>query len=154
MLNALAIILHLVAINIWVGGMFFVIMVLSPVVKTKEPAEQHRFWQKTLPRFFTWVWVALLVLLASGITMGVYRFNGLGNAPLYVMLMAILGVCMVTVFLLIYFVFYRRFKQAMQHNQADTARQQLRIIRLLGIVNMILGFCVVVVIGSGSYLLY
>lgn len=33
------------------------------------------------------------------------------------------------------------------------ARDQLRVLRKLGIVNMVLGLCVVVVIGGGPYIL-
>jgi len=154
MFNALAIILHLVAINIWVGGMFFIIVVLGRVVSTLDVPEQHRFWQKLLRRFFAWVWAAVMVLLGTGSAMILYRFNGLGQAPLYVLVMAGLGLLMVTVFLAIYFVFYQRFKQAMQQQDSESSRQQLKIIRWLGIVNMILGLCVVVAIGGGPYWFY
>lgn len=153
MFNALAVILHLVAINIWVGGMFFIIMVLGRVVATLEIPEQHAFWQKVLRRFFFWVWLAVTALLSTGIGMILYRFGGIGNAPLYVLVMASLGVLMATVFFLIYFVFYKRFLHDMQVSDIESSRHQLRIIRRLGIVNMILGLCVVVTIGGGPYLL-
>ena len=52
MLNAIAIIVHLVAINVWAGGMFFIIMVLGKVVATLEIPEQYSFWQHVLNRFF------------------------------------------------------------------------------------------------------
>lgn len=152
--NALAIILHLVAINIWVGGMFFIIVVLGQVVATLAVPDQHVFWQKLLQRFFAWVWVAVVILLGTGSGMIAYRFHGLEQAPLYVLMMVGLALLMVMVFLVIYFVFYPRFKQAMQHQDSDGSRQQLKIIRWLGIVNMVLGLCVVVAIGGGPYWFY
>ena len=154
MFNPLAIILHLVAINIWVGGMFFIIIVLGQVVATLDVPEQHVFWQKLLKRFFAWVWIAVVVLLGTGAGMIVYRFNGLTHAPLYVLMMMGLGLLMATLFFVIYFVFYQRFKQAMQRQDSESGRQQLRMIRWLGTVNMILGICVVVVIGGGPYWFY
>lgn len=151
MLNTFAIIFHLIAINIWVGGMFFIIVVLGRVMSSLEIAEQNDLWQKILPRFFFWVWLAAIVLLISGGGMIFYRFGGFSHIPGYILMMAGFGVLMVLVFSIIYFVFYQRFKYEMQNGNMDASRYQLRIIRLLGIVNMALGFCVVIIIGSGPY---
>ena len=153
MLNAFAIIFHLLAINIWVGGMFFIIIVLGRVVASLEAAEQNVFWQKILRRFFFWVWVAIITLLGSGIGMILYRFGGLSSAPFYIQVMASLGLLMSALFFLIYFVYYRRFRQYVDRGDLQASRQQLRMIRRLGIFNMVLGLCVVVVIGGGPYFL-
>jgi uncharacterized membrane protein len=153
MFNILAIILHLLAINIWVGGMFFIIMVLSKVIATLEVPEQHYLWAKILKRFFFWVWIAVFSLLGSGIGMILYRFGGFANIPLYILVMAALGLLMVVVFFLIYFLFYQRFKRHMYNGDVKRSREQLRKIRYLGIINMAIGLCVVVVIGGGPYFL-
>lgn len=152
MLNAFAFIFHLVAINIWIGGMFFIIIVLGKVVSTLEVKEQHAFWQQTLKRFFFWVWLAVIGLLSTGVGMIFYRFGSLANTSRYVLVMASLGISMVVVFMVIYFVFYRNFQRELNSGNIEGGRQQLRIIRRLGIVNMVLGFCVVVVIGGSPYL--
>lgn len=153
MLNALAIILHLIAINIWVGGMFFIIMVLGKVVATLEIPEQHTFWLYVLKRFFFWVWLAVIVLLGSGIGMIFYKFGGPASSPVYVLVMASFGIMMAAVFFVIYFVFYRNFQRELRAGNLQAVRHQLRIIRWLGIVNMLLGLCVVIVIGGGPSLL-
>lgn len=154
MLNVVAIIFHLVAINIWVGGMFFMIMVLGNVVATLEQHEQQVFWQAVLKRFFFWVWLAVVGLLVTGVLMILYRFGGLGHAPLYVLLMASFGLSMVAIFFVIYFIYYRKFRHQLARENTEACRQLLRMIRGLGIVNMVLGFAVVVVIGSGPYLFF
>jgi uncharacterized membrane protein len=153
MLNALAIIFHLVAINIWVGGMFFIIIVLGKVVSTLEVPAQHAFWQHTLKRFFFWVWLAVIGLLGTGTGMILYRFSGVANTPWYIIAMASLGISMVVIFMVIYFVFYKNFEREFNAGNIESSRYQLRIIRRLGIVNMVLGFCIVVVIGGSPYLL-
>ena len=152
MINALAFILHLIAINIWVGGMFFIIVVLGKVVATLEIPDQHDFWLQILKRFFVWVWLAVIVLLGTGIGMIYYRFGGLAASPLYILIMAAFGISMALVFLVIYFVCFQRFQRDLQAGNPNAARQQLRLMRRLGIVNMVLGICVVVVIGGGPYL--
>jgi len=152
MLNAVAIIFHLIAINIWVGGMFFIIIILGKVVSTLEEPVQQVFWQDTLKRFFFWVWLAVIGLLATGISMIFYRFGGIDYSPWYVLVMASLGISMVAVFLVIYFIYYRNFEREFNAGNIEGSRRQLRIIRGLGILNMVLGFCVVVVIGGSPYL--
>jgi len=151
MLNVVLIILHLVAINIWVGGMFFIIVVLAKVVGTLEVPEQHIVWNAVLRRFFFWVWLAVMSLLGSGVGMILYRFGGLTAAPAYVVVMTGFGVLMALVFFLIYFVYYQKFQQQLLAGNIAATRDQLRIIRLLGIVNMVLGLCVVIVIGAGPH---
>ena len=152
MFNAIAIIFHLVAINIWVGGMFFIIMVLGKVVSTLDVPEQQAFWQLILKRFFFWVWLAVIGLLGTGIGMIFYRFGSLAKASWYILVMASLGISMVVIFMLSYFVYYINFQRELNEGNIEASRDQLRIIRRLGIVNMVLGFCVVVVIGGSPYL--
>jgi uncharacterized membrane protein len=152
MLNALAIIFHLIAINIWVGGMFIIIIVLAKVVSTLEKSAQQVFWQGTLRRFFFWVWLAVIGLLGTGFGMIFYRFGGIEYTPWYVLVMAGLGISMAIVFMVIYFIFYKNFEREFNMGNIEGSRRQLRIIRGLGIVNMVLGFCVMVVIGGSPYL--
>ena len=153
MLNAVAIIFHLIAINIWVGGMFFIIMVLGKVVSTLEVPEQQVLWKNILKRFFFWVWLAVIGLLGTGIGMLFYRYGELTSTPLYILVMACFGISMVMIFFVIYFVFYKKFLRDLKAGDVEGSRHQLHIIRHLGIVNMVLGFCVVIVIGGGPYLI-
>ena len=152
MINAFAIIFHLIAINIWVGGMFFIIMVLGKVVSTLDVPAQNEFWQHVLKRFFFWVWLAVIGLLGSGIGMIIFRFGSLSFVPWYVIVMASLGISMVLIFAVLYFVYYKNFLRELNSGNVDGSRNQLRIIRRLGLVNMLLGFCVVVVIGASPFM--
>jgi uncharacterized membrane protein len=54
MLSSIALLLHLVAINIWVGGSFFAIVILGRVIKKLETQQQLVVWQLVLKRFFLW----------------------------------------------------------------------------------------------------
>lgn len=149
MLNALAIILHLLAINIWVGGTFFTVVVLPRATITLVPTERHRFMQIVLKRFFFWVWLALIVVLSSGGAM-IYRiFGGMTNIPLYVLLMMSMALLMAAVFLLIYFWPYRLFTQSLDRGNEVECEKQLIRVRLLSKINMTLGIAVLMVIGGG-----
>ena len=150
MLIALAIFFHLLAINVWVGGTFYTIVVLPRATATLIPTERYRFMQIILKRFFFWVWLALIVLLISG-GMLIYRvFGGLPNIPLYVLLMMSLALLMVAVFLWIYFWPYRLFTQSLDRGDDAACEQQLNRIRLLSKINMALGLAVLVVISVGT----
>lgn len=153
MFNAITTVLHLLAINVWVGGMFFLIVVLSHAITTLEQPQQLALWAKILKYFFFWVWLAVLTLLSSGISMLVYRFHDFMNAPVYVLVMVCLGVLMILIFLLMYFIVYPKFKRSFQNQAIEMSLDQLRVLRILGFVNMLLGLCVVVVIGGGPYFL-
>jgi uncharacterized membrane protein len=152
MFNTLAIILHLVAINVWVGGMFFVVIVLGKVMESVHEPEQQALWSRILARFFFWVWLALITLLITGSGMIAYRYGGVAGTPTYILIMAGLGLLMAGIFFAIYFVYYQRFKQAIQRNDIPATHYALRMIRRLGIANIVIGLCVVIVIGSGRFL--
>jgi uncharacterized membrane protein len=62
--------LHVLGVVIWVGGMFFAYVTLRPAAAALlEPPQRLPLWQATLSRFFTWVWVAIGLILVSSIWM-------------------------------------------------------------------------------------
>jgi uncharacterized membrane protein len=153
MLNAIALILHLIAINVWVGGTFFAIVILGRAIKNISAAQQLVLWQLVLQRFFNWAWIAVFILLISGTWMVYSIYGGFDTIPVYIMLMGLIALLMISVFIYIYFFPYRQYKLLVQMNDIDSCIRKLAVIRFAGIINMILGLCVVVVIGSGPYLL-
>jgi len=153
MLNAIALILHLVAINVWVGGTFFAIVILGRAIKNIAAAQQLLLWQLVLERFFSWAWVAVFILLTSGTWMVYSIYGGFDTIPVYIMLMGLIALLMISVFIYIYFFPYQQYKLLVQTNDVDSCIQKLAVIRFAGTVNMILGLCIVVVIGSGPYIL-
>ncbi|SDH35816.1 CopD family protein [Pseudomonas panipatensis] len=92
--------LHVLAALIWVGGMFFAWMILRPaaVAALQAPA-RLTLWSEVFPRFFVWVWAAIVVLPVSGIGMLHLSFNGMAGAPRYVQVMMGLYVAMLALFL-------------------------------------------------------
>ena len=153
MTHAFAIILHLLAINIWIGGTFFSVVILPRAVASLESPAQYQLMHLLLQRFFFWVWLAMLILLSSGGWMIYSMFGGLVIVPRYVLVMMSIALLMMVVFLVIFFGPYHRFQQAYQLLNLSDCQHQLSHIRLLSRVNMVLGVCVVVVIGGGPFFL-
>ena len=146
--------LHLIAINIWVGGMFFVVVVFSHVTAPMPLAQRLNYWHRALSRFFMLVWLAMLVLLGSGGVMIYEVFGSPINSPLYVLLMASFALIMITIFIYIYFLPYRHFTRYLQAQDFTNAEYWLQQLRRLGKLNTGLGLCVVIIIGIGSHYLF
>lgn len=153
MWNALAIILHLLAINVWVGGTFFSVVILKHAATSLEPSQQLGLMQVIFRRFFFWVWIAILVLLSSGGWMVYSIFGSIGTAPRYIVLMVVLALLMMTVFVVIFFGPYRQFQKSLALEDIASSQRQLAWIGLLSTINMVLGVCVVLVIGGGPHFL-
>lgn len=149
----IAITLHLLAVVVWVGGMFFAYMALRPVAATLlEPAQRFPLWSQTFARFFPWVWAAVILLPLTGYWMILNVFGGFANLALYIHIMQAVGILMMLIFLHVYFAPYRRLRKAAQAADFAAAGRQLATIRKLIGLNLILGLALIVVASSGRYL--
>jgi len=130
---------HVLATVVWVGGMFFAHQCLRPVVLAQlEGPQRLRLWNGVFGRFFPWVWLSVLLLLASGHGL-IYAFGGFRAVPMHVHLMTGIGYLMAAIFAFIYFVPYARLRRAVAAEdwKAGAAAQDL-IRRLVG-TNLVLG---------------
>jgi len=149
----LAITLHILAAVVWVGGMFFAYLVLRPVAGSQlEPAARLPLWTAVFGRFFPWIWLAIVLLLASGFWMISAVLGGMAHAGTQVHLMMALGIVMMLIFLHVYFAPYRRLKQAVGRRDWPEGARQLGRIRILIGVNLVLGLLTVCVAAAGAYL--
>lgn len=99
-IHALTYALHLLCALIWVGGMFFAWMILRPAaVSTLQAPARLGLWNDVLPRFFRWVWAAVVLLPLSGFAMLHLRQQGIETAPYYIQVMIGLYLVMLSLFL-------------------------------------------------------
>ncbi|MBD8184589.1 putative membrane protein [Pseudomonas viridiflava] len=138
--------LHLLAALVWVGGMFFAWMVLRPaIIAALEGPSRLKVWVQVFPRFFVWVWAAVIVLPITGIGMIQLNFTSFETAPRYVQIMMGLYVVMVALFLRIHSLQLPELQRAVETEQWSEGAAALgRIRRLVGI-NLIIGLAVVVI---------
>jgi uncharacterized membrane protein len=146
-----ALILHGLAAVVWVGGMFFALLVLRPATGPLEPGPRLELWSRVLNRFFTWVFVAIVLLLASGYGMVFWVFAGFRGIGLHVDIMQGLGIVMMLLFFHLYFAPWRRFRAAIARQDYPAAARQLGQIRAIVTVNLVLGLVTVAVGTSGRY---
>jgi uncharacterized membrane protein len=143
--------IHVLAVVLWVGGMFFAYMILRPTAaEVLQPPERLQLWDKTFRRFFNWVWGLIYLFLTSGFYM-VYLFGGLLHVPPYIHMMLALGLAMTVVFGFLYFRLYTPFNISVSRQEWKTAGDILARIRKLVGLNLALGILTfaVAIIGRG-----
>lgn len=149
---SIALKLHLLAVVVWVGGMFFAWMCLRPVAAAQlEPPLRLRLWVGVFERFFPWVWVAVPVILGTGLWLIPASFGALGDAPPHVHAMYALGVIMMLIFMLVFFAPYRRLRMAVAMQNWPEGGRHLGMIRRLVGINTLLGVITLLVAGGGRY---
>lgn len=138
--------LHILAAVVWVGGMFFAHQMVRPSVAPLDAPVRLALWRRIFERFFAWVWVAVILLLLSGIGMEV-----LGVQGLHVTIMEALGVIMFLAYGHLFFAPWKRFRRAVDASDFPAAAVQLNQIRRIVELNLVLGLIVVVVGATGRY---
>lgn len=139
-------VLHVLSAVLWVGGMFFAWVVLRPaVVAALEGPARLKLWAQVFPRFFIWVWCAVILLPVTGLGMININFSGFATAPRYVQAMIGLYVVMVALFLRVSTLNLPQLRKAVETEQwAEGAVALAGIRRLVGI-NLLVGIAVIVI---------
>jgi uncharacterized membrane protein len=147
----IAFLLHVLGIVIWVGGMFFAYMALRPAaVQTLEPPQRLPLWAATFDRFFPWVWLSVVSILASGLYL-IGQMGGFGAVGLYVHAMFGLGIVMMLIFAHVYFAPYQRLKRGVAAKEWKSAGAALAQIRVLVGINLTIGLANIVVVLIGKF---
>ena len=147
----IAVALHVLAALIWVGGLFFILLILRPASIRIEPPQRFRLFAKVFSRYFPWVWGAIALLLITGYWMLFSRLGGFAEAGLHVHVMQALGIAMMLIFAQLYHTPYKRFRAAVEEeNWAKTNYQANRMRRAIR-WNLLLGLIVFIVATTGRY---
>ena len=145
--------LHVLAVVLWVGGMFFAHMILRPAaVSQLEPPFRLNLWRHVFNRFFPLVWVIIVLVPVTGVLL-MMPFMSAGGVPVYLHIMSGLGVIMIMIFLHVFFAPFRRLKQRLDENDIPAAAKQLNQIRFLVGTNTVIGFLTIIVATAGKYYL-
>ena len=149
---SVAVVMHLLSVVVWVGGMFFAWMVLRPAAAAElEGPVRLKLWSHVFGLFFKWVWLAIVMILASGYWMIFSVLGGMASVAIYVHIMQGLGLVMMLIFGHLYFAPYKRFCLFVEEQDLPAAADQLAKIRRTVGINLILGLCVVTVAAAGRY---
>lgn len=151
---ALLIMLHVLGVTIWVGGMFFAYFALRPVAASQlEPPARLTLWNGVFKNFFFWVWVSVAAILVTGLMMLFKHFGGMAGAPLYVHAMFGLGLLMMAIYGHVYFAGYGKLKRAVAAEDWPAGGKALSQIRVLVLINTCIGLVTIALATGGKYLI-
>lgn len=148
-MRSILLLIHLSAVVVWVGGMFFAHFCLRPVAAVQLPPPQRLpFLAAVLGRFFPAVVVSILAILGSGFAR--MAMVGFAQAPLHWHVMAGLGLLMAAIFAAIYLFYFPRLKAGVARQEWPAAGAAMNRIRLLVATNLLLGGLTIVIATLGA----
>jgi len=146
---ALMLCLHLIAVVIWVGGMFVMHFAVRPAcVGQLDPPHRLPLLTEILRRFFNWVAIAVIVVLLSGIVIIVVG-GGFRVAHPSVHLMFGVGLVMIGIFAHIRLAPFNRLQVAVAARDWPAGAQSLDQIRKEVAFNLVLGFATIAIATLG-----
>jgi uncharacterized membrane protein len=149
----IAVLLHVLAVVLWVGGMFFAYVVLRPVAASQlEPPVRLPLWAGVFGRFFPWVWLSIAVILATGFWLIFGAYGGMGGVRGHVHTMLLLGIIMMLIFMHVFFAPYGRLKRAVAAQDWPAGGKALGQIRMLVGINTLIGLVTIAVASGGRFL--
>jgi uncharacterized membrane protein len=144
-LNGVLLALHILGAVLWVGGMFFALIVLRPSLAVLQPAERLALNTQVFRRFFLIVWHAMPITVLTGFAMVGLVYGGFAAVGWNVHLMVLTGLAMSAVFAAMFFAPWRDMRAAMAGRNPAQALAALSRIRMLVTINLVLGLITVVV---------
>ena len=140
--------LHLLAVVVWVGGMVFALFCLRPAaIAVLPPPQRIPLLHAALGRFFKNVVLAIALILGSGGAMIVMA--GVKNMPFAWQWMIGLGAVMMTIFFHLRAASFSRLSAFVQAQDWPAAAAQLEKIRVMVMLNLAIGLSIIAVMKLG-----
>jgi uncharacterized membrane protein len=134
-------VVHVLGAVVWVGGMFFAILIMRPALSGLDPVRRVDVYRGAFGRFFRVVWIVMPMMLLSGYIMLFGQYGGFAGADWSVHMMHMLGLAMAAIFVGIWFGPYQRFRGG-QGRAIDGIRPMI-------IANLVLGLFTVAIAALG-----
>jgi uncharacterized membrane protein len=148
----IAITLHVIAVVVWIGGMFLGVVAIRPALAELDMPMRGRIFAGIVGRFLPWAWGAVVTLLLSGFYMVFTSFDGgLSGTPWFVRLMMGVGIFMMMLLGHVSFAPYKRLKRALAAKDDALATKAMRQMTTVLAVNLGLGLIVILAAMMGAY---
>lgn len=147
---------HLLAVVVWLGGMFFAHFCLRPAAMSLPPPQRVPLMAIALGRFFQAVAVSIGLILVSGgwmlwrVAVTTKQTGAPFNMPLEWHVMVVLGVAMMLIFGHIRFALYKRLRRAVAAQDWPAGGEALASIRGWVAINLTIGAVIVLVVLMGT----
>ena len=142
--------LHLLGAAIWVGGMFFALLVLRPSLAVLAPPQRLVLHGQVFRRFFRIIWHVMPIVILTGYALVFLGFGGFKGTPWTVHVMHLSGLVMAVIFAVTYFGPWAALRAALVADDGAAAAASVDRIRMLITVNLGLGLGTIAVAGFGG----
>ena len=150
MTYSLWLLVHLLGVIVWVGGMFFAHVALRPsAAELLQPPQRLPLLAATLGRFFIWVTVSIVLILVSGVAIMVLFAGNGGRIGPHIHAMSAIGTLMMVIFGHIRFSAYKRLRVAVAAQDWPAGGAAMNQIRQLVFLNLVLGLVTTVIVFVG-----
>ena len=151
-MTSISLALHVLAAVIWVGGMFTIYVCLRPALSVLEqPSDRVKIAAATFAKFFSWVWLSIVVLFISGYLMLFTTQGGFAFAGLHVHIMQGMAWVMVLLFAWLYWGAWKDLRESVAAENWPQAGGNIARIRKIIAINLPLGLIVVAIGSSGRW---
>lgn len=138
--------LHVLAVVIWVGGMFFAYVILRPVAAAKlEPPARLTLWAGVFGKFFPWVWASIGIILATGLWIIFNVYGGFAGLLMSIHIMFGLGILMILIYGHVYFALYKKLLKAVAEERWPDGGALLAKIRVMIGINLMIGLLTILI---------
>ena len=132
---------HVLGAVVWVGGMFFAVMIMRPALADLDAPRRVDVYRAAFHRFFRLIWLVMPAMLLTGYLMLFGEYGGFAQANWDVHLMHMLGLGMAAVFVAIWFGPYHQFRNGQG--------RAMEVIRPMIFANLLLGLATIVIAALG-----
>ena len=146
--------LHTLAAVVWVGGIFYTLVIFRPATALLGDHDRLTLWKAVLERFFHWVWGAIAVLLLTGYAVVVFGYEGFSAVGLHIQIMQITGLAMIALFVILWTRPWQEFRHAVDKGDIPAATLALSHIRVLAKINLVLGLFTAAIGATGGFWTY
>lgn len=145
-LRSLLVAIHTMSAVVWVGGVFFMVMIMKWAVHVLEPKDRVAVMTRVFDRFFFWVWVSVILILVTGFYIIFALYGGFKGLGMHIHIMLTIGLLMTFIYAYIYFVPFQKLKKLKEAGDIPAAVKQVHSIRDIGMVQLVLGTLLIVLV--------
>lgn len=135
-------VLHVLGAVVWIGGMLFLGLVLTPVLRNRPPAERAVLLNVVGQRFLKVAWAALAVLLLTGPTL--WAIRAFQVTPLLVGKLILIGVILFLSLLHDFLIGPRLVANLKRGDQGEETIRLRRWVALLARINVFFAILVLI----------
>jgi uncharacterized membrane protein len=151
MVIGLVLAIHILAVIIWLGGLFFLVVVLGPSAESLDAAGASSVWYRTLSRSLAWGWLSLVLIVVTGVAMVFLVFGGYGHLPNIHRVNMAIGIPAIALYSYVYLMPWRQLGRAVRSSDRVVAAKKRHQVRTLLATILVLALSAAFMSALGRY---